>query len=105
MSCIIIVSGVTAVGNPELTGSNPAVGHIFYIFSDIRYHIPFSIGKNAEFFRQKLGFFDIWASFLKNYPFYDVTEKKFISEYFSKKIGKILDFPKSQKTLKFQYEL
>ena len=36
LSFLISVLGVTAVGKPEVAGSNPAVGHNLYIFSDTR---------------------------------------------------------------------
>ena len=65
------VWGVTAVRKPEVAASNPAVGHVFYIFSDTIFFSFFNCKKK----RQNFGFYDKWALFfLKSYPFCDVKE-------------------------------
>ena len=40
VSCIIHVSGVIAVGNPQVGGSNLAIDHVFYVFLDTCQHVP-----------------------------------------------------------------
>ena len=86
MSCIIHVSGVTAVGKPELAGSIPAFGHYFNIFSDNVNTFPF-------FDSEKTGFVDNSASFLKSYPLCEVTETTNFKNIFQRNEEKISIFP------------
>ena len=51
LSCLIYVSGVTAVEKPEVAGSNLVVGHKFDMFSDTSEH-------SQIFSATKTGFFD-----------------------------------------------